>query len=170
MKRRHSDAGRSYIWVAVVIVAVGVVIYYFAPKLSGPSSGQSGSSFKPIMVQGTIPASSYGAGAVGTKTATSVTLQTPVSSATLGTIVGMAKISSGAGVNFTTTVIGLTDPKTKKLLGSTPFGADGSYQFFVEPGEYILSMVSGPLKSGSLPQRVYVGVGEVLNINFFVHR
>lgn len=172
------------LWVRIAIIAAvvvaGVLIYFVfnpsAPQNAAEAPAQNGSNnfvvspaAAPVIVSGTVPASSYGAGAVGTRTATSVTLSAPVSSTELATLLGQAKPAPGSGAHpdFSKIKAVLYDPKTDKLLASTALGADGSYKFIVEPGEYVLNTVPAGL-SGQLPQRIAIASGQVVNVNFFV--
>lgn len=166
---------KTYAIVAVVVVAICVAAYFWLiPKpmpqsspvqTSGPTTENPA---PPVMVSGPITASSYGKNATGTKNATTVAPLAPVSTAQLGIVMGIAKPVPGAKPNYDSMKIALYDPKTNKQLASVTPGTNGDYKFIVEPGEYILNIASGTGSSAQLPQRIYAGAGETLNVNFFV--
>jgi flagellar basal body-associated protein FliL len=169
----HRMKTKTYVIVAVLVVAVCVAAYFwFSAKQNQPTAPTGPTTehpAPPVTVTGPITASSYGKDATGTKNATTVTPLAPITTAQLGIIMGIAKPVPGTKPNYALIKIALYDPKTNKLLTSATPAADGSYKFIVEPGEYVLNLASGTDSSEQLPERIYAGVGETLNINFFVN-
>src|SRR3989344_4865070 len=89
-------------------------------------------------------------------------------SASLGFIGGRARVAPGSIIDFKLVKAAIYDPNNNKELGSIFLDVDGSYKFSVTAGEYILDLVKGYGSSKNLPQRVYVGPGENLELNFQV--
>jgi hypothetical protein len=159
--------------VIILVIAAGVALYYFlwAPRTpggqvpagtssAGGNSAATNQSSTVIPVPNTpVPASSYGKGAETSTTA---------APSAVGILEGTAKPAPGAKVNLAAVQVSVSDPKTGKVLATTAVGAGGVYKFTVAPGEYVLNIVRGTGTSSQLPQRIYVGANQIINVNFFV--
>ena len=144
----------KYPLIAAIVIAVVVAVFYFVPGLN-PWGGSKEES--KIVPSGPVQS-----------TSTEIT-PTSTQNAQLGkkgVIEGTARVAVGAVVKFTSVRISLADAKTNKQVANTNLSANGYYKFVVEPGEYILDIASWSATSKQLPQRVYVGPGETISLNF----
>jgi len=149
---------------AIVILIIAVIgVFFYVNRGSAPSVAPTTPPSAGPAVP--LPASSYGKGATGNSAGTPTT---PSPTTKPGILEGMAKSATGAAVNFTSIKLSISDPKTNKELATVNLGADGSYKFTVEPGEYVLNVVPGTGSSTQLPQRIYVGSEETIDLNFKV--
>lgn len=158
---------KKVLLIVVVAVAAVAALFYFVPSWNpwmwgtgGATTGgrNDGSNPTPPPVSAIAPNP----------------LPPPVSttagkvSAALGIINGRARLAPGSTVVFAKVKVAIYDPKTNKELESMFLGADGSYAFSVTAGEYVLNLIKGTGSSKNLPQRIYVGPGETLDLNFQV--
>lgn len=147
--------------VLVLVVIVGAAAWYF---LGGPSSGTPPASVTP-------PSSSP---SPTNNPPLPANLPPPVSttagniSASQGVLVGTARLAPGAVLDITRVRVAIYDPSNNEELKRVFFAADGSYLFSVTAGEYILDLVKGYGSAKKLPQRIYVGAGETIRLNFEV--
>jgi hypothetical protein len=162
------------LWITVAAVVVGLGIFAYLKFASAPAQtptavppAESVTPGLPSKITKPVPASSYGRSATGNEKKTEIK-PSEITPNEVGVLQGMAKPAPGAQPNFTLIKVSISDPQTKKVLESTNLDAARAYKFTVAPGEYVLDIVPGTGSSDQLPQRIYVGAGEVLNVNFFV--
>jgi hypothetical protein len=162
------------LWIVIAAVVVGLGIFAYLKFASAPAqtpatapTTESVTPGLPSKITEPVPASSYGRGAIGDEKKTEVK-PSEITPSEVGVIQGTAKPASGAQPNFTLIKVSISDPQTKKVLATTNLDTARTYKFTVAPGEYVLDIVPGTGSSNQLPQRIYVGAGEVLNVNFFV--
>ncbi|MBI4085994.1 MAG: hypothetical protein HY433_01975 [Candidatus Liptonbacteria bacterium] len=138
-----------------VIVAAGAVWYLFFRSSAGiqPTSVVESPGINNPGVTTVLPPVSTTAGKV---------------SASPGFIGGRARIAPGSTIDFKLVKAAIYDPNNNKELKSVFLDADGSYKFAVTAGEYVLDLAKGYGSSKNLPQRVYVGPNETLELNFQV--
>ncbi len=150
-----------WIVIAAAVVGLGAFLYfrYSAPPAEPVTPGL------PEKITEPVPASSYGKGELGNE-ANSEIQPAEITVNEVGVLLGTAKPAPGANPNFAAIKVSISDPVTGNELASVNLDAANSYKFTVAPGEYVLN-ASGA-KSDQLPQRIYVGVKEVINVNFFV--
>ena len=145
---------KKVLLIAIPVIIAAVAAWYFfsgsgvSPTVSGGKKGQTQDTTNVAP-----PPVSTTAGKI---------------SAAEGTLSGRAERASGSAIDFTTVKVAIYDPKTNKELARVSLGADGSYTFAVTAGEYILDLVKGTGSSKNLPQHVYVGPRETIELNFQV--
>lgn len=152
----------TLIIVALVVVAALGIWAYFRPAPTPIQTAIPDKLTEPVI------ASSYGKDAVGDETTNAPIQPSQLTPQEVGVLQGVAGAAAGATPDLSSIRLSISDPQTKKVLSTINLGADGSYKFIVTPGEYIIDIVAGTGSSKQLPQRIYVGAGEVLNKNFSV--
>lgn len=130
---------------AVVFVVVGVVYFVFRPAPGVDVGGGGGGG-------GLLVGSDGNGGGVAGSSA----------------IVGKVRPVAGAApLEFSSVEVGIYDPESGNEISRVFLDADGSYSFTVPSGEYVIDLTENSAgSSGDLPQRVFVGEGEKLDINF----
>lgn len=163
-----------------VILVGGAVYFFWSPAGNTPGDAVSGTGTEGTQAGGQsppaviplpktpVPASSYGQGAEGQAGTASDNLMIPKAGDAVGILQGQAKLTAGAKLDLSSVKVSVSDPKTKEVLKTESVGANGGYSFTVLPGEYVLDVVAGTATTSQLPQRIYVGPNQTLNVNFFV--
>ena len=137
--------------IALAVVAMGAVLYFYPGSLSTVSDVVVGTG------NGGAPAGSVGSadntGKASVEDGTAV-------------IAGRARFV-GKMPDFSSIILMVSNPETGKEIKRVSLGAeDGSYKFVLTEGEYVLDIVKGTGTSKHLPQRMYVGAGETFSLNF----